>query len=505
MSIALSMSERRTVVLMSLVTLVLGIVLGLAVSSSIGTIGGSGPAAGTAVGAIFQGRAAAQAGPAGQVSPVPSFTEVVKAVVPSVVTVRSQRTVDVPASPFGFLRPWELPGRDEEPPTTRRRLLRGLGSGVVVDARGHILTNNHVVEGSSKVEVILPGGTSTEASIRGADPQTDLAVLEVDSRDLQPIPMGRSADLEVGEWVLAVGNPFAEALAHTVTAGIVSAKGRSNIRLAEIEDFIQTDAAINPGNSGGALVDTSGRLVGINTAIASDNGGFQGIGFAIPIDMARQIMETLIETGKVVRGYLGVVIQDLTPEMSRAGGFKTQEGAIVARVEEGGPGADAGLKTGDVIVAVNDDPVESSAELRNLIASSAPGTRVRLTIERDGKERTLTATLDERPTEDRRGAGRDQSGAEEGLGLAVRDLTPQIAEQLGMRGERGVVVENVEPGSPADEAGLQPGDVIKEVNRRPVTAVSEFRKALEGRGESGISLFLVRRGDETVYVTVQKP
>jgi serine protease Do len=503
MSVALALSERRTVLFGSLVMLALGILLGLAVSTG----GGRLPTAAPPDRPPQREAALADAAPpaATPVRPatlagLPDFTEVVRAVVPSVVTVRSQRRVESSSLPFGFFHPFEDP-RGERP---ERRLQRGLGSGVVVDARGHILTNNHVVEGSSKVEVLLSGGRRVTATIRGTDPLTDLAVLEVPSEDLRPIVMGSSADLEVGAWVLAVGSPFAESLAHSVTAGIVSAKGRSNIRLAEIEDFIQTDAAINPGNSGGALVDTSGRLVGINTAIATGNGGFQGIGFAIPVDMARQIMETLIDQGRVVRGYLGVVIQDLTPDMARAGDFQAQQGAIISRVEEAGPASRAGLQPGDVVLRVNDREVSTSAELRNLIAATPPGTRVRITLERDRARREVTATLGEKPAGERRAAG-GPDGAEGGLGLTVRDLTPTIAEQLGMRGERGVLIQEVEPGSAADEAGLQPGDVIKEVNRRPVGSVSQFRGALETRQERGISLFLVRRGDDTVYVTVPGP
>jgi serine protease Do len=503
MTVALSMSQRRTVVFASLLTLALGVILGLAAFAPWSSLGGGPSAPRMAAPAPAASPRRAPAEPAG--GALPDFTEVVKMVVPSVVTVRSQKTVEVPSAPFDFFHPFEEPRERERGGRPERRLQRGLGSGVVVDARGFILTNNHVVEGSSKVEVLLSGGRRVPAKIRGTDPLTDLAVLEVSSDEsLQPIELGSSEDLEVGAWVLAVGNPFAESLAHTVTAGIVSAKGRSNIRLAEIEDFIQTDAAINPGNSGGALVDTHGRLVGINTAIASGSGGYQGIGFAIPIDMARQVMQTLIESGRVVRGYLGVVIQDLTPDMARAGDFEAKEGAIVSSVEEGGPAAKAGLKPGDVVVRMNGQEIHASADLRNLIAATAPGTKVKLTVERDRQTQEITATLGEKPAEERR-AGRGSEGTEEGMGLVVRDLTPAIAERLGVRGERGVVVEDVDPGSAADEAGLQPGDIIKEVNRRPVTNVSQFRAALGGKEGREVSLFLVRRGDDTVYVTVPGP
>jgi len=433
----------------------------------------------------------------------PDFRAVVKSVLPSVVTVRSQKTVEVSQTPFQlppgfeqFFGQFGPSGRSE------KRIERGLGSGVVVDAAGFILTNNHVIDGMSKIEVVAPDGKVLPATVKGADPQTDLAVLKVDDSDLKAIPLGRSSDLEVGEWVLAIGNPFAEALAHTVTAGIVSAVGRSNLRLADYEDFIQTDAAINPGNSGGALVNTRGQLVGINTAIISGSGGYQGIGFAIPIDMARQIMDTLIDKGKVVRGWLGVSIQNVTPDMAKAGGFPTDKGVIVASVSDKGPASAAGLRQGDIILALDGHEVEDTVDLRNRVAASAPGTRVTLKVERDGSEREIDVTLGELPAQGAE-SSTTAEGTEEGYGMTVRNLTPEIADQLGMSGEKGVVIDQVDPGSPADAAGLQRGDVIQQVNRKRIASLSEFRSEI-GRS-SGAVLLLVRRGDNTFYVTVRKP
>ncbi len=433
----------------------------------------------------------------------PDFRSVVKSVLPSVVTVRSQKTVEVSQTPFQLPPGFEqFFGQMGPSGRSEKRIERGLGSGVVVDSAGFILTNNHVIEGMSKIEVVAPDGKVLPATVKGADPQTDLAVLKVDDSDLKPIPLGKSSDLEVGEWVLAIGNPFAEALAHTVTAGIVSAVGRSNLRLADYEDFIQTDAAINPGNSGGALVNTRGQLVGINTAIISGSGGYQGIGFAIPIDMARQIMDTLIDKGKVVRGWLGVSIQNVTPDMAKAAGFPSDKGVIVASVSDNGPASSAGLRQGDIILAIDGHEVEDTVDLRNRVAASAPGTRVKLKVERDGSEREIEVKLGELPAQGAEAAS-SNDGTEEGYGMTVRSLTPEIADQLGMTGEKGVVVDQVEPGSPADAAGLQRGDVIQQVNRKRVTSLSEFRTEI-GRS-SGAVLLLVRRGDNTFYVTVRKP
>jgi len=494
---AKSAGRKTSIVLVSTVALVLGLGLGYAVSGvgrdadHSATMTPSPPPAVGAAPPVVTG--------------APDFRGVVKSVLPSVVTVRSQRTVQVSRTPFSLPPGFEqFFGQFQQPGQGEKRIERGLGSGVIVDPAGYVLTNNHVIEGMSKIEVVVPDGKVLPATIKGADPQTDLAVLQVDDPGLKAIPLGRSADLEVGEWVLAIGNPFAEALAHTVTAGIVSAVGRSNLRLADYEDFIQTDAAINPGNSGGALVNTRGELVGINTAIISGSGGYQGIGFAIPIDMARQIMDTLIDKGKVVRGWLGVSIQDVTPEMAKAAGFSNDKGVIVASVSDKGPAAAAGIRQGDIILELDGHEIEDTIDLRNRVASSAPGSRVRLSVERDGSDRTIDVTLGELPSEGDQAA--PESGAtEEGYGMSLRNLTPEIADQLGISGEKGVVIDEVESGSAADSAGLRRGDVIQQVNRKRITSLSEFRAEITKSGGSNAILLLVRRGGNTFYVTVQKP
>jgi len=441
---------------------------------------------------------------------LPDFRDVAKKVVPAVVTVRSQKTVRVgnrspfPGGPFGddlFEQFFGMPrGRA---PSEDRYVQRGLGSGVIVNANGTILTNNHVVDGVDKVEVVVGDGKSHPAKILGTDPQTDLAVLKIDALGLQAVEMGDSDALEVGEWVLAVGNPFSEALGHTVTAGIVSAKGRSNLRLADYEDFIQTDAAINPGNSGGALVDTRGRLVGINTAIVSGSGGYQGVGFAIPINMARSVMNNLIENGKVVRGWIGLTIQDLTPDLAEAVGLAGKEGALVAGVQPDSPAAEVGLRRGDVITALDGQKVGSNSDLRNRIAGTAPGTRVALTVFRDGKETTIKATLGELPGSLARGGSAGAAPEEEALGISVQPLTRDLASRLGYEGETGLVVSQVEPGSAAGEAGLREGDLIKEVNRHAVTSIVEYRQALSGVERGKVILLLVRRGDAATYITLR--
>jgi serine protease Do len=440
----------------------------------------------------------------------PDFRDVARKVVPSVVTVRSQKTVRAgrnpfaPGDPFGddfFERFFGMPRRGD--PREDRYVERGLGSGVVVSADGYILTNNHVVGGGdTKVNVVTEDGKTYTAKILGTDPQTDIAVLKVEASGLRPIPMGDSASLEVGEWVLAVGNPFSEALGHTVTAGIVSAKGRSNLNLADYEDFIQTDAAINPGNSGGALVNTRGQLVGINTAIVSRSGGYQGVGFAIPVNMARNVMDQLVKNGKVVRGWIGISIQDFTPELAEGMGLEGKEGAIVAEVVPDSPAMEAGLKQGDVIVAVDGRKVASNTELRNRISATSPGTKVTLTLIRDGKERSVDLTLGELPGSAAASGGGEEP-AEESLGLSVRALTPEVAARLGYEDDQGVVVWEVEVGSPAGEAGLQRGDLIKEVNRRRVTSLADYRQAVGSIQQGKVVLLLVRRGERATYVTLR--
>jgi serine protease Do len=387
-----------------------------------------------------------------------------------------------------------------------KQTVRSLGSGVIVTQDGYILTNNHVVQGADKLTVVLGTQEKFPAKVIGADPQTDVALVKIEARGLPAAALGDSDKVKVGQWVIAVGNPFQ--LMHTVTAGIISAKGRSEVHLADYEDFIQTDAAINPGNSGGALADLDGNVIAINTAINTPSGGNVGIGFAIPINMARQVMDQLLKYGKVTRGYLALMPQDIDEALAKAMGLKSTQGALVADVTPDGPADKAGIKRGDVIIAFNGQKVKDSTELRNMVAAAKPDSTATITVLRDGKEVELTVVLAERPKEIKgtttpEGAPEEKNS--EKLGISVQTLTPDIARQLGYTNESGVVITNVQAGSPADDAGLQSGDLIKEVNRTPVRTVQGFQGALS-RFHSGEALsLLVRRGKVNFFVAIQLP
>ena len=383
---------------------------------------------------------------------------------------------------------------------------RGLGSGVIVRSDGYILTNNHVIDGATKLVVRLNDKREVPATVVGTDPQSDLAVIRIDEKDLPVATLGESGSLEVGQWVIAVGNPLE--MLHTVTAGIVSATGRSSVGVSVYEDFIQTDASINPGNSGGALADLDGRVVGINTAIASPTGSSVGIGFAIPIDRARRVMDELIASGRVVRGYLALLPQDVDPSLARALHLDSTRGALVADVTPEGPAARAGLEPGDVIVDYAGRPVEDAAQLRNLVAESRPGSRVEVSLVREGREKKVTVDLAQRPDPENvaaldSGHGGSPGAAHGKLGLGVETLTPELAQRLGVPAGHGVVVERVAPGSPADRAGLRPGDVIAEVGSKPVESARDFAGRV-GDARPGEPLALrVRRGEGAFYTTIE--
>ncbi|MDZ7261779.1 MAG: DegQ family serine endoprotease [candidate division KSB1 bacterium] len=431
----------------------------------------------------------------------------------SIVPIFAEQVVEV-QSPFGFPND---PFRDffgddffkrffGTPPQSEKQTVRSLGSGVIVTTDGYILTNNHVVAGADKLTVVLANKQKYAAKVIGTDPQTDVAVIKIDAKDLPAAILGNSDNVKVGQWVIAVGNPFQ--LMHTVTAGIISAKGRSEIGLADYEDFIQTDAAINPGNSGGALADLDGNVIGINTAINSPSGGNIGIGFAIPINMARRVMDALISKGKVTRGYMGLLLQDIDENLAKALKLKSTEGSLVGDVTPGGPADKAGIKRGDVIIKLDGNKIENSTQLRNIVAQTSPRTPVKVTLIRNGKEMELTVVLDERPQELRGTTPQERQPEEqsyEKLGLSVQTLTPDIANQLGYQNEQGVVVTDVAGGSPAEDAGLQQGDLIKEVNRVKVRTVPDFKSAV-ARLKSGDSAALfVRRGQNTFFVAIQIP
>jgi serine protease Do len=428
-----------------------------------------------------------------------SFAHVVRKVAPSVVTVHSSRTLRMdPRSnpllndPF-FRRFFGGGGEDgEELPRGGRRRQQGMGSGVVVSSDGYILCNNHVVEGADEVTVgFVEGGPRMTAKVVGTDPQTDISVLKVDGTNMPALTITDSSNLQVGDLVLAAGNPFG--VGQTVTMGIVSAVGRGGFGIVDYEDFIQTDASINPGNSGGPLVDAYGRLVGINTAILTGAGGNIGIGFSVPINMARGVMDRIIESGRVIRGFLGVTIQPVTPELAKEFNLPEQTGALIGGVSPNSPAAKAGLQAGDVITEFDGKKVTDSRNLRLMVAQTAPNSKVSLKLLRDGKERTLSASLGELPTEQIASAeGRPRPGGRarelEGLaGVEVTDLDSRFRQQLEIPDEvrGGAIVTSVDQESKAYEAGLRPGSVILEVNRQKIANTRELtgavRKAKGGR------------------------
>jgi len=391
-------------------------------------------------------------------------------------------------NPFGdFFGPFE--GNQPD------RKQQGVGSGFIMSKEGYILTNNHVVEDADQIKVKLAGGKEFDGKIVGRDPKTDLALVKiVGDSDLQPLKLGNSDDLKVGNWVVAVGSPFG--LEQTVTAGIVSAKGRV-IGSGPYDNFIQTDASINPGNSGGPLINLQGEVVGINTAIVASG---QGIGFAIPINMAKEIAPQLQKRGHVTRGLLGVAIQDVTPELAKSLGLKESKGALVSQVVPGGPADKAGIEQGDVIVNFDGRTVGDSKDLPRIVASTPVGKTVTVTVLRDGKEVEHQAKVGEMEEENTSEAAKIP--IHPSLGVTVQNLTPQVARELGLKKSAGVVVTGVEPGSPAAEAMIQVGDVIQAVNRKPVKNVDEFVNIVEKAKGGGSLLLLVQRGANSLFAAV---
>ena len=446
------------------------------------------------------------------------FAEVAKAVTPAVVnitTVTGEKVSegrDVPdelrdrmeeffGGPGGPSGPRGVRG-PQGPGEPRGHRGGGQGSGVIVSSDGYVLTNNHVIDGAREVTVTLPDKREFKGKIVGADPKTDLAVVKIEGQNLPTVAWGDATKLQVGEYVLAVGNPFG--LNSTVTLGIVSALGRGRMGITQYEDFIQTDAAINPGNSGGALVNTRGELVGINTAIFSQTGGYQGVGFAVPTSMGKPIYESLIKTGKVVRGYLGVGIQDLSQDLAKSFGLKDAKGALVSDVKEEGPADQAGLKQGDVITSYQGSPVEDAVALQRLVTRTAVGTKVPVKVIRDGREKDLTVTIAEQP-DPTRIAQADLAEADYAFaGVAVQDLDRETAKELGVKGKtQGVVVTSVEPDSGAEKAGLMPGDVIREINRQPVKSVKEFEKVSSAVKKGENVLILINRRGSSLFLTAK--
>jgi Do/DeqQ family serine protease len=433
------------------------------------------------------------------------YADLVARVAPSIATVRSERLVKPVVQPFGDEDdpiPFPFLGRRFGLPDLTPRRQGGLGSGVIVSADGYLLTNNHVVDGATKVRVELADHRSFSAKVVGTDAPSDLAVLKIDATGLPALPFGDSDAMRVGDVVLAFGNPLG--LGQTVTMGIVSAKGRSTgLGDGSYEDFLQTDAPINRGNSGGALVSTAGQLVGINSQIVSPSGGNIGIGFAIPARMAESVMTQLVNGGRVHRGQLGVTVQRMTSDLAASLGLPEVKGALVSSVSKGSPAEKAGVEQGDVIVSVDGAPVTDSNALRNRIASTRPGSTVSLGVVRDGRETTLRVELREAPAV--READ-DKTEPPEGgrLGLSVRPVTPEDARRLGLESRQGLLVAEVDPAGPAAAAGLQPGDVIQEVNRKPVTDVTQLRAAVKASADRP-SLVLINRQGASLFLTIEPP
>ncbi|MFZ4525017.1 MAG: DegQ family serine endoprotease [Chlorobium sp.] len=435
-----------------------------------------------------------------------AFVQIAESATPSVVTIYTEKTVNQRIfSPFSFFgSPFDdMFGQGGGALNNgRKEVQKGLGSGVIVTADGYILTNNHVIDGADVVYVRTSDNRKLDAKVIGADPKTDIAVIKVNVTGLKPIVIGDSDKLRVGEWVIAIGSPLGENLARTVTQGIVSAKGRANVGLADYEDFIQTDAAINPGNSGGALVNINGELVGVNTAIASRTGGFEGIGFAVPSNMAKTVLTSLITTGKVTRSYLGVTLQDIDDNLAKAMQLKAGEGALVGTVLEGSPAAKSGLKTGDVILDYNGVKVSSSVSLRNTIASQAPGSTVNLRVFREGSVKNFTVRLEEQVAKKVADASRTEAGEAVStvLGFRAEELTAGIAQKLKMKPSAGkVVITAMAPSSNAYRAGLRPGDLVLSVNKQDVTSLAGYGTLVKNIKKGDLLFLLVERGGSKIY------
>jgi serine protease Do len=434
-----------------------------------------------------------------------AFSEIVNTVSPSVVNISTTKVVKRNTGPFfedpffDFFSPFHdfgVPKKWKE---------RSLGSGVIVSADGYIITNNHVVEKSDEIKVTLLDKRIFKGRIVGADPKTDIAIIRIDANNLPSLSWGDSDKLQVGEFVLAIGSPYG--LSNTVTMGIISAVGRANVGIADYEDFIQTDAAINPGNSGGPLVNIKGELIGINTAIFSKTGGYQGIGFAVPSNMVRLVMDQLLQKGKVTRGWIGVTIQELTPELAQEFGLKRSKGALVSDVAKDSPAAKAGIIRGDVILEFNGKEVKDVSSLRNMVAQSKSGNEITMRILRAGKEFMVKVFIVELPREVAEVAPEQSTEDTEArilAGLTVMNLTKEIVRQLGFNtDEKGVVVVKVEPGSSADEAEIKKGDIIKEINKKSIENLEDYNRIATNLKRHESALLFINRGGKKFYVILK--
>lgn len=438
-----------------------------------------------------------------------AFTAVAKKSIPAVVFIKVQSSgadLDEYGNPYGQQNPFDYYGDDffnrffgmpyrGQPQKPTPQLSQG--SGFFVSADGYVMTNAHVIKGADKISVVLNDGRELDASLIGADPHTDVAVIKVEGKDFPFLNLGNSDEMDIGEWVVAIGSPFQ--LEASLTVGVISAKGRQNLRITDLEDFIQTDAAINPGNSGGPLLNLQSEVIGINTAIVSRSGGYMGIGFAIPSNMAKQIKDQLIDKGSVTRGYLGVSLQPIDKDLADAFNLSKTEGALVSEVIKDSPAEKAGLKQGDIILEYNKTPVKSLQSFRNEISLMGPGTALNLKVNRKGEIVTVPVTL---------GTASDSlasaGGIVQKLGMEIDNLTPEMAKQLGYtKGEEGVVIVKIKPGSPAALAGMRPGFLIQAVNHKKVTTIEEFNTAMNSLDSKNRVLMLVRQGNMTRFYSIK--
>lgn len=440
----------------------------------------------------------------------PSFADLAERTSPAVVNIQTSKMVGAPGGKDRPRHPLEEffgpfgggPGGGPfEELFEQPRKIPSLGTGFVISPDGYIITNNHVIEEVDKIEVQFEDGKKYDATVVGRDPRTDVALIRIEpTHELLSLPLGNSDAVRPGDWVVAIGNPFG--LSHTVTAGIVSARHREinqDPDARRFDDFLQTDAAINPGNSGGPLINLAGEVIGINTAI---NPRANTIGFAVPVNIAKSILPQLRTSGKVIRGWLGVYIQPIEPEMAEILGLEDIKGALVSKVEPGSPAAEAGLASGDVVIEFDGKPIERMEELPRYVANAGVGQKLDLVALRKGTRKKFSVTLGELDSEAQVAAATPSGEGRSSYGLTVQDLTPEVAQQLGLEGGKGVLVSKVEPESPADEAGIRRRDVILEVNQTPVASSKDFAKALESASKG--ALLLVRRGDAEIFVAVKQ-
>ena len=431
-----------------------------------------------------------------------SFTNVAKKAMPAVVFIKVQSTNDEPTNPFQgfggdpfgddlFQKFFGIP-QQQQP---KQQLSQG--SGFLVSPDGYVMTNAHVIKGADKITVVLNDGRELDATLVGSDPHTDIAVVKIDGKNLPYVNLGDSDAMDIGEWVVAIGSPFQ--LEATLTVGVISAKGRQNLKITDLEDFIQTDAAINPGNSGGPLLNLDSEVIGINTAIVSRSGGYMGIGFAIPSNMAKNIMTQIINNGVVTRGFLGVSLQPVDKDIADAFGLDKAEGALISDISKDSPADKAGLKQGDIILEYNGTTIKSLGGFRNDVSLMSPGSIVNLKVYRKGKIINIPVTL---------GSASDSlattGGIVQKLGIEVDQLSPDIAKQLGYSSaEQGVVITKVKPGSAASMAGLRPGFIILGIDHKQVSTIAEFNEAMAQVGNKNRVLILVKQGNATRFYSIK--